>query len=165
VAVDQETLWYVTVKIDQETLWDVMIKPKTNLILYNRMKLIAKGSQIDITLCPINFQHMDNVISMMNIRFEKEENDPILGYIVNNLFYTLNFMDDVSVGSTDHYSLNFAKKYKDTCWVILNKHPNKLYNPMAYLTSCNIFNVEEYDIWTDERSNSLIAVVTELDCD
>jgi len=108
---------------------------------------------------------MNEIINIMKVRFEKEENDPILGYIVNNLFYTLDYMNNGSVGLSDHYSLNFAKKYKDTCWVILNKHPNQLYNPMSYLMKGNTFNVEEYDIWTDERSNSLVAVVTKMDCD
>jgi len=129
------------------------------------MKLVAKGSQIDISLCPIDSKYMNEIINIMKVRFEKEENDPILGYIVNNLFYTLDYMNNGSVGLSDHYSLNFAKKYKDTCWVILNKHPNQLYNPMSYLMNGNTFNVDEYDIWTDERNNSLIAVVTKMDCD
>ena len=107
---------------------------------------------------------MEDVLKKMRNRYDKEENDPIIGYIKNDMFYSLT-LEENPTGTKDHYSLNFVKKYDDTCWIVLNKHPSQLYNPMSYLTSCNTFNVDEYDIWTDERSNSLIAVVTALDCD
>lgn len=128
------------------------------------MKKIVLGSAIDITICPMLKEYMDEAIQKMNERYNFEKEDNILGYIMNGLFYTLD-ADNKNVGSANHYSLNFVKEYKDTCWIVLNKHPNKIYSPMANISGCYTFDVEEFDIWADERSSSLIAVITGLDCD
>jgi len=124
------------------------------------MKLVIRGSQIDITLCPLNVEESSIYINNIIKRNEEAQEDPILGYIINDAFYKLG-----SSVAQDHYSLQFARNYKDKFWVVLNKHPSKIYNPMAYITSHQIFNTDEFDIWSDERSNSLIAVITALDCD
>ena len=125
------------------------------------MKLVIRGSQIDITLCPLNLRESSTYINNINKRYEEEKNDPILGYIINDAFYKLG-----SSVAQDHYSLQFARNYKDKFfWVVLNKHPFKIYDPMVYISECDIFNTEEFDIWSDERSNSLIAVITAVDCD
>ena len=128
------------------------------------MKRLICGSQIDITLIPIHSEElMDFVIKRVNKRFDEEKNDPILGYIKNGEFYRLNLEHNEI--QTDHYSLKCLHKYEYKFWLVLNKHPGSIYDPVSYVTSWNTFNVNEYDIWTDERSNSYIAVVTEMDCD
>ena len=128
------------------------------------MKRLIRGCQIDITLFPIQSEElMDLVVQRMNRRFDEEKNDPILGYIRNGKFYTLN-LEHTEVES-DHYSLKCLYKYEDKFWLVLNKHPGCIYNPVSYLTGWSTAAVEEYDIWTDERSNSYIAVVTGIDCD
>ena len=104
------------------------------------MKLVAKGSQIDISIYPIKEEYMNDILKEMRNRFNQEENDPIIGYIKNDMFYSLS-LEENPIGTKDHYSLNFVKKYDDTCWIVLNKHPSQLYNPMSYLTLCNTFNV------------------------
>ena len=124
------------------------------------MKLVIRGSQIDITLCPLNVEESSTYINNINKRHEEAKEDPILGYIINDVFYKLG-----SSIAQDHYSLQFARNYKDKFWVVLNKHPCKISHPMAYISECDIFNTEEFDIWSDERSNSLIAVITAVDCD
>lgn len=133
-------------------------------VFYYIMNKIVKGSNIDITLCPWPKDQMGETIERMNERFNKEEDDRILGYIIDDLFFTLD-ADNNNIGVKNHYSLNFVKDYTDKCWVVLNKHPNQIYSPMANITGCYTFNVEEFDIWSDERSSSLIAVITGLDCD
>ena len=128
------------------------------------MKRLIRGSQIDITLIPIHSDElMDSVVQKMNERFDEEKNDPILGYIRDDTFYTLN-LEHTEVAS-DHYSLKCLHKYEDKHWLVLNMHPGNVYNPVSYLTGWTTAKVEEYDIWTDERSNSYIAVVTGIDCD
>ena len=126
------------------------------------MKRLIRGCQIDITLFPIQSEElMDLVVQRMNRRFDEEKNDPILGYIRNGEFFRLNLEHTVS----DHYSLKCLHKYEDKSWLVLNMHPGNVYNPVSYLTGWSTAAVEEYDIWTDERANSYIAVVTGMDCD
>ena len=129
-------------------------------------KRVVKGSQIDITMFPIFKEYMDECISKIHERFLEEKNDPILGYIKNAIFYTVEPIE----GSNEHYilnhySLNFVKSYKDKCWIVLKASPGNLYNVMNAITALHTIHATEYDIWTDERSNSLVAVVTETDCD
>lgn len=124
------------------------------------------GSQIDITLFPIDKKYMNECINTIHERFTQEKNDPILGYIKDTMFYTVEPIQ----GSNEqyivsHYSLNFVKSYKDTCWIVLKAHPGKVYSVMTAITGWTTMNIEEYDVWTDERSNSLVAVITGTDCD
>ena len=128
------------------------------------MKRLIRGCQIDITLFPIQSEElMDLVVQRMNQRFDEEKNDPILGYIRNGEFFTLN-LEHTEVAS-DHYSLKCLHKYEGNFWLVLTMHPGNVYNPVSYLTGWSTAAVEEYDIWADERANSYIAVVTGMDCD
>ena len=110
------------------------------------MKLLVRGAQIDITLCPLEICESSTYIDNINKRYEEEKNDPILGYIINDTFYKIG-----TRVAQNHYTLEFAKNYKEKFWVVLNKHPNQIYNPMSYIT--------------DERSKSLVAVITKMDLD
>jgi len=127
---------------------------------------VVKGSQIDITMFPIFKGYMDEFVNKIHNRALEEKNDPILGYIKNGMFYTVEPIE----GSNEqyilnHYSLNFVKSYKDTCWIVLKTDPGNIYNVMHAVCGWHVINIKEYDIWTDERSNSLVAVVTQTDCD
>lgn len=127
---------------------------------------VVKGCQIDITMFPIFKEYMDEFINKIHNRVLEGKNDPILGYIKNGMFYTVEPIE----GSNEqyilnHYSLNFVKSYTDKCWLVLKVSPGNVYGVMHNISGCHTIHVTEYDIWTDERANSLVAVVTERDCD
>jgi hypothetical protein len=122
------------------------------------MPLVARSSAIDITVCPVETEEMDEYLRIIFSLFESDKADNIVGYIRNGFFYELG----ETTGTTSHYTLEFVKWYQKSSWIVMLEHPSRITNTMSLITNRYSYIAEAYDLWADERKNSLIAVVTNL---
>lgn len=126
------------------------------------MNLVARGSAIDISIVSIDHCHIDlnEVLANLRTRIEKEDDavSCVLGHIDQGTFFPVE-KDGLSMGSNDHFSLKFVAEYEAVTWLVFNKHPNTVGHLVESLTGAHVFDIDTFDIWTDERPNSLIAVV------
>ena len=126
------------------------------------MNLVARGSAIDISIVAIDNRHiyLNEVLANLNSLIEKEDAavSCVLGHIDQGTFFPVE-KDGLSVGSNEHFSLKFVAEYEAATWLVFNKHPNTVGHLVERLTGAHVFDIDSFDIWTDERPNSLIAVV------
>ena len=117
----------------------------------------VQGSLIEYSIVPVN----ETLIGFSLLEHLKTNfYEGVEGVIVNEKFFSL--IDDY-VEPRNHWSLKIVSTYEtEEPWLLINKRPGDLYHPMAYLTKCLSYNVNEYDIWSSEECDGPVAVITEV---
>jgi hypothetical protein len=118
---------------------------------------VVQGSLIEYSIVPFN----ESLLGFSLLEHLKENfYDGIEGLIINDKFFSL--IDDYAE-PRQHWSIKIVSTYEtEEPWLLINKRPGDLYHPMAYLTKCLSYNVNEYDIWSCEECDGPVAVITEV---
>jgi hypothetical protein len=118
---------------------------------------VVQGSLIEYSIVPFN----ESLIGFSLLEHLKTNfYDGIEGVIINDKFFSL--IDDY-IEPRQHWSIKMVASYEtEEPWLLINKRPGDLYHPMAYLTKCLSYSVNEYDIWSCEECDGPVAVITEV---
>ena len=114
---------------------------------------IVKGSDITYTCIHIDDESYQRAIVDLH--------HDIHGFVVEGKFQPA---EDLTVMCAVDWCLPIIESYKRDCWVILKKHPSRVYFPMSDIVEQDHYVVQDYDIWTSSDAG-LVAVVTETDED
>jgi len=123
------------------------------------MDKLIYSTCIDITICPIDANTIDKVISSLMNKSPEIMN--VLGIIISNQFF---YSADLEIlkHTDNHYSLKFINDKFDY-WIVFIKHPYELNKILIALTNYNSYQINNFDLLTDERKSSNIAVVTSFE--
>jgi len=116
-------------------------------------------ANIDLSICPLDNNTIDRIITAVVNKhsFLKD----VLGIIISRQFFYVK--DLLNIKHTEnHYTLKFID---DTFsyWLVFIKHPINIAPLMRDLTEYKSFVINDFDILTDERKSSRVAVITSFD--
>ena len=118
------------------------------------MAKIVNGDEIEFSCIRITTEDYYRAV-----RAVEDIHWTVCGFVVDGCYRP---SEDTDLICRNHWSLSVLKENKGI-WIIVNKHPGDLYEPMSYIREQSIYHVVKYDIWHIETG--YVAVVTETDED
>lgn len=109
--------------------------------------LVVNSQDIRYTLMPIGADELEAAIADIY--------PTICGFVVDGVYRPA---EDFEIKCAKNWSIPIVKSYAMPYWVIIKSHPADI-----HLTMASISMVTDYDVWSTEELDSLVAIVKGVD--
>jgi len=114
--------------------------------------LVVNSQDIGYTLVPIGADEFEAAIADI---------DPtICGFVVDGVYCPA---EDFEIKCAKDWSIPIVESYAKPYWVVIKCHPSDIHQTMAIISNRSTYMVRDYDVWSTEELDCLVAIVKVVD--